>query len=202
VASGGTDGGGEDACAAPAPVNTGDGHSACGTATCAADTYCFDSFQSECLQGCTAAPNCANGEYCDLSNATKDAMGKQAGTCRAPPSCTPPPPSQEAGACPDVHGVYSMSVDTAGSSPQCAQAVSNTKCTVTQTACSLAWSCTPDNGFMTSTVDSSGKSSLSVPAPGGGTASCVVMFASGALTWDCQFTGQGTAIDCKGAGTM
>jgi len=198
-------GGNHDVCSPP-QGNSGDGSSACGSATCAPGTYCFDSAVSDCENGCTASSNCATGQYCDLSNPTQDGMLRSVGTCRTPPSCSSsPPPMQDAAvaACPDIHGVYAMSLDTAGSSAACTNFfMGSTSCTVVQSTCALTWSCTPQNGFQTSTVDATGTSTFTVAAPGGaGSATCTVVFSSdGSLTWDCQFAGGGTAIDCKGTG--
>jgi hypothetical protein len=198
-ASGSDAGTGNDACSPP-PGNPGDGSSACGQATCAPGQYCFDNAVGDCENGCTATDNCATGEYCDLTNPTTDGMQRAIGTCRMPPSCTHAQP--EGGACPDVHGVYTVTLDTAGSSSACANGIpASTSCTVVQSSCSLTWSCNPGNGFMTSSIDASGTSPISVPAPGGGTATCTLVFANDGFTWDCQFAGMGTAVDCKGTGT-
>jgi hypothetical protein len=198
--AGGGDGG-SSGCATPT-LSTGDGSSACGSITCSPAQYCYDSFAGTCQNGCTATDNCAQGDYCDLSNPTTDAMGKSVGTCRQPPTCTTTPQdSGSSAACPDVHGVYSVTLDTSGSSQACTNAFSNSTCTITETSCALAWSCNPNNGFTSSTVDSSGDSTVTIPAPSGGNATCAIVFGSGSFTFDCQFTAQGTAVDCKGNAT-
>jgi hypothetical protein len=202
--SGGGDGGaGGDACATPA-VNTGDGSSACGSATCTPGQYCFDNTVSDCENGCTAINDCAQGQYCDLTNPTTDGKNQKIGTCRAPPSCTSTGggDSGGGGSCPDVHGVYNVTLNTASSSAACSNGFGNTTCTVTESNCALAWSCSPSNGFQTSNIDSSGDSTVTIPVPGGsGNATCALVFSSGSFTYDCQFTGNGAAVDCKGTGT-
>jgi hypothetical protein len=194
-------GGSGDACAKPT-VNTEDGSSACGPATCEAGHYCAAEPAGDCENGCTALDNCPRGQFCDLSNPSTDPNGKSVGTCRTPASCTVVTSDSGGSSCPDVHGVYTVTLDTASSSQGCSSGFSNTTCTVTETNCSLAWSCTPNNGFESSTLDGSGDSTVIVPAPGGsGNATCSLAFSSGAFTFDCQFTGGGSAVDCKGNGT-
>jgi hypothetical protein len=190
---------GEPTC--PPPVNTGDGSSACGMSTCAPGQYCFDSATGDCENGCVALSSCATGDYCDLSNPTEDAMMKSIGTCRSP-ACSNPKDSGSS-ACPDVHGVYKLTLDSASSSAQCALGIPNTTtCTITQTMCNLEWSCDPGNGFMYSTIDDSGaaQSNMQVPAPEGQPANCTLQFSNGPFTWDCHFIGKNETVDCNGDG--
>lgn len=199
---GGGDGGAGNACY-NVTLSTVNGSTGCGPVTCNPNQYCFSS-TGECNQGCASVSNCASGQYCDLSNAQNDLNGNPFGSCQTPTSAnqTPCKDAGGGGSCPDVHGAYNVVLDTASSSPGCSNGFSNTTCTVTEASCTLSWSCTPNNGFQTSTVDGNGDSTVTVPAPGGGgNATCALVFSSGAFTFDCQFTGGGAAVDCKGNGT-
>ena len=190
-------------------VNTEDGSSACGGTTCSAGQFC----DLSCNAGCLATNNCATGQYCDLSNpSTLD--GTPFGTCHVPGAdkviaCGSSDGGADAGsACGDVKavdGAYKLTLDTAGSTAICMQAFPASTCTVTQTGCTLNWSCTPTLGFETSTLDDTGKSTINF-SMGGQSGTCAMSFdyvvqtGNTVLTFDCQST-SGTAIDCKGTGT-
>lgn len=57
------------------------GVTTCGTASCAAGTFCSNPSGNVCANGCTADDNCGENEHCDLSNAKTDLGGNKVGQC-------------------------------------------------------------------------------------------------------------------------
>ncbi|WP_394833120.1 hypothetical protein LVJ94_42130 [Pendulispora rubella] len=151
--------------------------------------------------------NCAKGSYCDLSNPSHLA-GRTVGTCRTPtPAQEVPCPQNNPGPsakCKDVHGVYSVVLDAAGSSSACREFPSSVECTVTQTDCSLAFTCNPNPGFDGATLDSSDRATFSAAGPSGVSGTCQAQFSPDAspksFQWECTFSGQGGSAVCKGNG--
>ena len=110
-----------------------------------------------------------------------------------------------AGICDDVHGVYNLALDTADSTLGCAFFFQPTQCTVGQSECSTRFSCQPNVGFGSMTIDAHDKGSFNVSGLSDGSATCTIQFdaagTSNGLTWDCTVSEAGVTGECKGTGT-
>ncbi|WP_394829335.1 hypothetical protein [Pendulispora albinea] len=185
-------------------LNDQDGSSACAHTTCQPGRWCLD---IQCLEGCIDTSNCARGSYCDLSNPSRIAE-RNVGTCRTPTSAQEIPcPRSDGGSnatCGDVHGAYSVVLDAAGSNSACSEFPSSVECTLAQNDCSLTFTCNPNPGFRSATLDSNDRATFSATGPRGVTGACRAQFSVGSrpksFQWDCTFTGQGGSAVCKGDG--
>lgn len=78
--------------------DTPKGAVACGSTTCAAETYCSNPAGGTCSAGCTSDDNCGANQTCDLSSARTDLGGNKVGSCATHPL------SSSASPCSDTSG--------------------------------------------------------------------------------------------------
>ena len=112
-------------CYSVAVNRDGTGESACATTLCSAGQYCFDSIAGHCDPGCLNEFDCAQGQYCVMSNnGVVNAHGDIVGVCAMPSAhhempCSEPEPANCTQTCGDKAAACQAPPDMANG--MCAQ---------------------------------------------------------------------------------